>query len=381
MICNSFLPENNGTAIRSAYLARGLLKLNQELYIGTINNNKLQSVKYEGIFIEQKNLDEISVKRYDSQFQLTIGLIILHLKIKFDIIHARGPRYGLIAWMLHKIFGTPYIIEINSFLPQNNRIKKILLSRIIKSSTRLIVLSDYAAIWFNQTFGVPENKIDVIKNGVDISSFEISTNEMIKNDLGISDEVVVVGYAGTFYKWQGVFDFVKVAKLIVSQRKDVKFLMVGDGPDYRKIKSMIKEYGLSDFFILTGNVPFQSVKLYLDAVDIVLLARTPDLLNQLSIPLKILEAMVMKKVVVVTPVNGLKEVINHKKTGIIAGPNLESLSTAILEIIENTELRISVGESARKEVITNYQWDLQGGLLLNSYGKAVSNKNEKGLTE
>lgn len=370
IISNSYLPENNGTAIRTASLVRSLLKLNQEVNIGTIYPQTPQLFRMGDDVSDCKNFDNIFIRRFQSQLELTFGMFILNFKRKFDVIHARGPRCGLIAWVLHILYKTPYIVELNYFLPQKNQIKDLLLKQVLKSSSRLIVLSDYATHWAESTLGIPKNRIDVVKNVIDADIFKPSSNKSIKEELGIKNEIVV-GYAGTFFEWQGVFNFVEVANQVIKARKDVKFLMVGDGPDYKKTSELIDDCGLSEYFILTGNVPYDEVKCYLDVMDIVLIARTRDILNQISIPLKVLEAMSMEKVVVATNVKGLEEVITNKITGIIVDSNPKSISERILELIDDLSLRLSIGRAARNEILLKYQEDVQGKLLLDSYKKAV----------
>jgi glycosyltransferase involved in cell wall biosynthesis len=167
-----------------------------------------------------------------------------------------------------------------------------------------------------------------------------------------------------------------VAGLVAHHRDDVRFLMVGYGPSYQQTKQLVDQLLLTDKFIFTGNVSPEEVPALMNCMDIILLPRPSQLLNQVAVPLKLLEAMAMGKAVVVTPVKGLSEIIVDRVTGFIAGPSTQNIALAVLELLDDRDIRIQVGKSASQEAISNYTWDLATKSLLICYQRAIQSRGK-----
>ncbi len=374
IISDRYYPDNSGTSVRSIAFAEGLAGQGVDVHIATLARLMVVGTSEEAIHTSSEVIRVVKVHRYASQLKMFFKLLRLCQQQQFDLIHARGPRYGFIAYLLSMVLGIPFITELNYILPQKNLVKKFLLTRALRASDRLIVLSKFACDWITEELGIPIERVDVIINRIDTSQFNLIPGDEKRKDLGI-EKKTVIGYVGTFHEWQGVLDFVRITHKIRDKRADVVFLMVGYGPDHQATLDLAEELGLSQDFIFTGNVPREEVPAYISAMDIVLLARTPDLLNQIAIPLKLFEFMAMEKVVVVTPVKSLVEVIKDGQNGVIAGPELEDVAGKILGLIDDKKMRKSIGRIARTEVMANNDWDSAIDELIQCY-QLVFNKNK-----
>lgn len=371
IISDRYFPDNSGTSIRSIALAEGVVRNGIQVEIATLKEFSDLGLNITKEALSFEIINGIQVFRFRSQIEMIFGLIKLIKRKKYHLIHARGPRYGFIAWILWKLFHIPYILEINYYIEQKNLIKKFLLQRILFSSNRIIVLSNFAVDWLVNNFKIKKEKIDVIVNGIEIEKFTLSQSDENFLDLCL-DNCDVVGYFGTFHGWQGVFNFVKAAKLICNKNKNVKFLMVGDGPDLNRTIELSKELEINEKFIFTGNVSNLMIPKILSKMDIVLIPRTSELINQIAVPLKILEAMAMEKAIVVTPARSLVEVIEDRFTGLIADYAIEDIVDKVLNLLNNYQLRKFLGKNARNEIMSKYSWSLVSTLLTISYEKAIA---------
>ncbi len=372
ILSDRYLPDNSGTALRSAALATGLVRQNAtQAHVATLTRCMLPGLAEGNQPPGDEDLDGVRVHRFSSEKALALGLPTLHRRFHFDLIHGRGPRYGFYARMLGMLFRIPSIVELNYIIPQQGLLRRAIWHYTLQSASRLVVLSDHARKWATEDLGVSPERIDVVINGIDLSRF---SPEKIGNEkkalLGLDDHPIV-GYVGTFIEWQGVLEFVRVAALVAAQRTDARFLMVGYGPDFERTKQMITELALDDRFVLTGNVPPAEVPSCMMAMDVVLLARPPQLLNQVAVPLKLLEAMAMGRAIVVTPVRGLCELVRDRETGVVAGPSTEDIASAVLGLLDDSNMRVAIGKSARQSVETRYTWESAVSSLLTSYQRVL----------
>jgi glycosyltransferase involved in cell wall biosynthesis len=377
ILSDRYLPDTTGTALRIARLGQPLLRAHfcDELHIATSLQCTLPDAGERAAAVPPpayEQIEGVHVHRFSSEWNMLKKLPAIHRRHRFSLVHGRGVRYGFYARLLSTRWHVPSILELNSVNPQRKGIRSILWNYTIRSSDRLIVLSRYAGEWLMRGMAVPEDKIDIVINGVDVKLFDAtSALPDFRLRYGLAG-ARTVGYFGTAVEWQGVFDFVRVAAVVAGQAPDIRFLMVGGGPDLDRTKQLVEHHGLSQRFTFTGPVPPHEVPAHLQIMDVVLMPRPPRFLkNQLASPLKLFEAMAMKKAIVVTPVRGFSEVIIHRQTGLVAGPSTREIASAVMELVRDEGLRLLLGRSARGQIETGFSWESAAGQLGESYLKAL----------
>ncbi len=125
-----------------------------------------------------------------------------------------------------------------------------------------------------------------------------------------------------------------------------------------ELLNLSRELGIEDRFIFTGVVPYDRVPAYINASDVCaapfILARNAKI--GLS-PLKLYEYMACGKPVVASAISGVADALEASKGGISVLPeNPEALAGAILKLLENKELRASMGSKGLSYVTENYSW-------------------------
>ena len=196
---------------------------------------------------------------------------------------------------------------------------------------------------------IPEGKVHVIDNGIDIVQFNRPRPvEKLKEDLDIRKDDVVVTIVGRLSPEKGHTTFLKAAKDVLAQKKNVKFLIVGDGPIGAELRVM------ADKLNLNGHVVFTGARKDMDNIYAV-----SDLMVNASsiegLPMAILEAMAAKVALIVTPVGAVPEVIQHGINGIIfpTGDEL-GLSKEICSLIDEPSRRKSLTERACQDVCDRF---------------------------
>ena len=145
--------------------------------------------------------------------------------------------------------------------------------------------------------------------------------------------------------WQkGLSYLIAAAKKVCEHMRNVKFIVVGEGPLRDELLRQIKELKLEDKVVLTGSLPYEEALKLMTSADIFVL---PSVYDQL--PIVILEAMALGKPVVATNVCGIPEVVEDARTGLLVKPSdVDSLAEAILKLIESPELRERLSQEASR---------------------------------
>jgi glycosyltransferase involved in cell wall biosynthesis len=134
---------------------------------------------------------------------------------------------------------------------------------------------------------------------------------------------------------------------------DFSLTLVGDGPDRARIEKSIEQLRLGERIKLTGALNQAAVRAHFARADIFVL---PSLAE--GIPVVLMEAMSSGVPCISTPVNGIPELIQHDRTGLLATPgDVQSLTTQLRRLIQEPALRSSLAEAAHAKVLADF--DLQ----------------------
>jgi len=379
-IQESYLPSINGCSIRTSHLFSGIKqKTYYEIFVLTTPKGK-SSVKNSGVRgYGHQVINGVNIFRSRSWSHFLKLLIHIIHKYKIDIIYARNPRYALISKIT--LVSKPIILEIDC-LRQINIFKKIFTKVAYHISSSIIVLSKGSRKKIITEFGISSEKINVIYNGVDMEHFSPykikERNNSIRQIYNIPKKNLVVGYVGTFWKWQGVYEMVNAIKNVVKNRKDVSFVLVGDGPELKKIYRLITERGLYNKCFFTGKIPPSQVPKYIECMDILVIPRPSTLETETAVPLKLFEAMSMGKAIIATKVGGIEEIIEDGQTGVLVEPgNSEVLAKAIVGLCEDHGLRKRLGHNAREYIVSNdFSWSKASIRLLNVVNMILEKHNK-----
>jgi glycogen synthase len=166
--------------------------------------------------------------------------------------------------------------------------------------------------------GIPESRITVIPNAVDVDTFEFGAvrDDALAARLGLAD-TTVVGFVGSFYAYEGLSVLLRALPGVLQRRPDVRVLLVGGGPVEADLQALAGELGVRDKIVFTGRVPHSEVRRYYGVIDVLVYPRHSMRLTELVTPLKPLEAMAQGIVVLASDVGGHRELIRDGETGVL----------------------------------------------------------------
>lgn len=205
---------------------------------------------------------------------------------------------------------------------------------------------------------IPENKIFVTPNAVDIENFQpsYSRDAELERSLGLSGKKVVA-FIGTFFKYEGLAYAIEAMKTIAKSRDDIHLLLVGAGNELENLKQQVAQAKLEKFVSFVGRVPFDQVSRYYSLADVMVFPRESIRLTELVTPLKPLESMAQFKPVIASDIGGHRELINDGETGFLfPADNASELASKIIEVIDNKVLLNKISEQGLLFVRENRNW-------------------------
>jgi glycosyltransferase involved in cell wall biosynthesis len=270
---------------------------------------------------------------------------------KPTIVHTHSSKAGILGRWAAYFAKVPIIIHTFHGFGfhdyQNYFIRKIyILAEQIteKITTKFIAVShDNVSKGLKNKIGNNEKYI-VIRSGIKLQNYQIVIDtEKKKKELGITDEKVV-GMIACFKPQKAPLDFVKVAKLVINEKPNTKFILVGDGILKNKIEQLIEKLNLKNQFILTGWR--HDTNELLKTLDVFVLTSLWE-----GLPRVIVEAMASGIPVVATYVDGTKEIIQEGLTGFVTYPHeIEKMAERILRLLNNQELSKNFSIEAKKRI-------------------------------
>jgi glycogen(starch) synthase len=164
--------------------------------------------------------------------------------------------------------------------------------------------------------GIAPEKIIVAPNGVDMGLFgnPLAADLNLARKLGLKG-ADVVGFIGSFYDYEGLDDLIDAMPLLLRKRPKAHLLLVGGGPMEDALKVQAEASPANGRIHFIGRVPHHEVERYYGLIDILAYPRKAMRLTELVTPLKPLEAMAQRKLVVASNVGGHRELIEDGVTG------------------------------------------------------------------
>jgi PEP-CTERM/exosortase A-associated glycosyltransferase len=225
--------------------------------------------------------------------------------------------------------------------------------------------------------GIREEHVTVIPNAVDIQSFSEprSKDMQLANALGLIDSIVL-GFIGSFYRYEGIDLLIEALPHIIPEHPNVKVLLVGGGPHEPELRKATASARLDPYIVFTGRVKHADVNRYYDLVDIFVYPRRRKRLTEFVTPLKPLEAMASRTVVLASDVGGHKELINDGETGyLFPADDATALADRLMAILAARDQWSRIQVAGLHFVETSRTWDVCTAPYEQIYRRASTSKN------
>jgi sugar transferase (PEP-CTERM/EpsH1 system associated) len=289
------------------------------------------------IFVESKR------SRMDWAFPLRLAKLLKDQRV--DIVHTYSGVYrdGCLA---ARLAGVPFNVHTDQgrFYPDTWKIR--LTHRLMtKLRDKVISVSKDLKDYMINEVGIPSEKVVVIYNAVDCNhSHSFTQSDDLRHEFGLINGHPVVGIIGRLVPVKDHSTLLKASVKVFASMPEAKLVIVGDGPLRSELNDTTRELRISDRVLFLGHR--NDVPDLLPLMDVVVLCSLHE-----GSSLTLLEAMADGKAVIATTVGGNPELVEEGITGLLVPPRSpEALADAILTVLHDPTLRLSMGRAARARV-------------------------------
>jgi glycosyltransferase involved in cell wall biosynthesis len=252
-----------------------------------------------------------------------------------------------IVWHIHGAY-------FDRFVGSLNPVRETILRICFENAASVIVLSEE---WKRKLQSVaPKARWCIVPNGVDIPQHVNKAK---------SDRTHFL-FLGDLSKRKGIYDLIEaIVKAQSRGFKGVIYVAGGEtmpGERY-EVEQVIQKFGCQDRILLLGRISGEEKNRALKEADCLLLPSHAE-----GLPVAILEGMAYALPIIATKVGAIPEVITDGKEGFLIAPqDVEALADRLLQIEDDPNLRLDMGQAARRRVELCYTLDGMVDRLVNIY--------------
>jgi glycosyltransferase involved in cell wall biosynthesis len=389
-IFEELVPLSGGGTPRIFNVVRAFVRKGHQVYVAAaISKNKEEAIKELGCadFLPLLKVSRLDAKKMTKYLyahpQNILEVIRCSRRIRPKMIVSHNSIAGFSALLVKRFTGYPMtVLDLTDLLFQyledydrNGGLMRLiqigggsLEKKTILDSDKIITISNSMRNIL-KGYGVNEEKVEVICDGVDTDIFKPVDAGDLRNKYGRNAEAIIV--------FQGVIDpqdkpdlILDASKIVLKKHPRTSFWIIGDGTAVPGLKEKVSHSGLMNKFYFSGWVSQSELARYISASDIGLVILPNTLSARGRVTLKEFEYWACGIPVVVPRLPALEEVVKEEETGLFYEPNsFQSLAKRIIELIENKNNRERLGEKGRAIVKERFEW----GKLADEFVKRCEN--------
>ena len=385
----TYTPYISGLVTSEVMLKHALEKQGHEVYVVTAN---IESFKYE--YDEKERVLKIPglpTGIYDSRLT-SIYPVRAVKKIKswkLDVIHSQTEfAVGTFARIIAKQYNIPLVHTYHTMYEDYihyvtkgyfKKSTKKLLEYFTKfycdtTATELIVPTTKTYKLFTEKYKFEKN-IHIIPTGIEVDRFfeeNISKEEVqnLRKRLDLSKKDFVILFVGRLAEEKNVEFLINSQKNLNKKYKNIKLIIVGDGPDKEKYEKLSNSLGLSNNIIFTGKAAWGDMPYYYHVSDVFATASKTETQG-----LTIIEAMASQVVPVCMRDESFQSMVTEELNGLFFVTN-EEYETEIKRLYQNPKELKRFDKQARIQA-EHYSSKNYADRVLEVYQRAIKEKQEE----
>lgn len=304
-----------------------------------------------------------------------------------EVVVATSPQLlaAVAGWVLSIVHRVPFVMELSDLWPGSIVAVGAMKRNFVLSWLEKLELFLYARAKrivaltnsFKQNLvsrGVEQGKIDVVMNGVDLTRYVPRRRDReCAANFGISPDEFVIAYVGTLGMAHDLQNVLHAAAL--TQRPDIRFLLVGPGAERDGLIVKAQELGLRNVSIAPPQ-PKEQMPAIWSICDVALVHLKNTTLFETVIPSKIFEAMAMGlPILLVSPKGEASAIIERERCGIVvpAGDPAALACAAVLLADDRSKAREFANQS--QLAAPKYSRERQARDMITLLERAINKQN------
>jgi len=289
-------------------------------------------------------------------------LVRLIRRERFTIVHTHSAKGGFLGRIAAWLCRTPVVLHtfhgfsFHDYMSRRRRTGYLLLERLVRPMTdAFLAVAPLVAREAVERRLAPPGKVTVVPSAIDMGGVPEARDGRLRKELGLGDEVRLVGTVGRIDFQKAPLDFVRMAAAVQRLRQGVAFVMVGDGPLEDAVREEAERLGVP--INLTG---FRADASRLaSSFDVFVISSLYEGLGR-----ALTEALASGRPVVATAVNGVPDLIAPGRTGLLAPPaDPEVLAANVVWMLDHPEAARRMGQNGRARVLGSFDQATMCGLL------------------
>ena len=288
---------------------------------------------------------------------------------RWDLIHCQGihtfvPPLAMLAAQRHKI---PYVLSFHSGGHSSSlrnairRAQMATLRPLLARAQKLIAVSQFEAHQFQDWLRLPASQFVVVPNGSHLDVSQVSASpEIAAADTSKKNGLRTLLSVGRLEKYKGHHRIIEAMPAMLAQDPNVRLRIVGAGPYEAELQQLVHQLGLEDTVRIGAISPSDrgGMAAAMNAADLVILLSEYE-----AHPIAVMEALSLRRPVLVTHTSGLGEIADK---GLVQSIPLHSTTLEVADAILE-QLR----QPLVPQAITLPTWDDCVSQLLSIYRATV----------
>jgi len=329
-------------------LSNALQSRGHELYVALRPDSPLQ----KHLDVPSRNIKTLPLRNaLDAQSAQGLARIIKQNEI--EVVHAHMARdYSLAAYAARSYPKPKFFVTRHVLFPLNR-----LHRRILARATKVIAVSGAVAKQLTEQQIVPDEKIAVVPNGIDVDRFANACTKFDRaaflRSRDLPSDCLLVASVGELRKLKRHDDLIRATKIVQHEVNNVHVVIAGvdtspNGDNRKALTDLIAQLKLVDQVHLLGWL--DDAEQLLCATDVFVSASETE-----SFGLSIVEAMAASTPVVATRTEGAQEVVKDQSTGLLVPiGDVQELANAIVRLLKNHDERQEMSEHAAADARSRF---------------------------
>lgn len=290
----------------------------------------------------------------------------LAVKNKFDFIFSIFHPFHFApnaAVSISEYLKIPAIIKIDDAVYEKSiglksiqrKIERMISSKVLKKAAKILVANEGTKKIVRDFYNIPIEKIGIIPNGIDIDLFHIN---------GVKNSKMVF-FSGVMYHHRGVDILLKSVPAVVKKVPEVKFLLIGEGPELDNLQKIVRDYNIEKNVEFRNWLERKEIINFLSEASIGIGPLRSTTVTKYALPIKVLEYMAASLPIIAQKNTLPYDVLIDGENGFFVN-NEEELATKIVYLLENEQKSKEMGLKSR-EIVSNFDWKLIANKIIDEY--------------
>ena len=357
-----FVPHSGGAVIVATEIANNLARLGHEITVLTPDlpqagqryepemNSKVKVIRVE---TPSKTNLKVAARRCKSNLE-KMGKE-LGKKEKFDfvltIFHPFHPVPNA-AISCAKTLGIPSIIKVDDAVYEKSsglkslqrKIEKMISTRSLSKASKVLVSNLPSKEIMKSYYKIDEEKIAIVPNGVDLSFFKTKNRDPNK-----------IVFSGVMYHHRGLDVLLDAVPKIVKEIPGTKLVLLGDGPEMKKLKEIVKQKNLDSNVEFKGWIDRKYIPEHLSNASIGIGPLRRTTVTENALPIKVLEYMASSLPIIAKTGTLPDDVLKDNENGWFV-ENSSELYEKIIKLEQNPELVEKMGKNSLS-MVQKFSWE------------------------